>query len=170
MLEMTVSQLTVDPFTNMPILILKSGEQALPIWIGLLEASAIATELEKIALDRPMTHDLLKNLIAESGLKVECVEIHDVKANTFYACIRLAGRKKAIALDSRPSDAIALALRTGAPIRVARKVVERMQQIDLGVEKKSRKKAMPIVSVKDAARLRDLLENLTDEHFGKWKM
>jgi bifunctional DNase/RNase len=170
MLEMTVSQLTVDPFTNMPILILKSGDQALPIWIGLLEASAIATELEKIALDRPMTHDLLKNLIAESGLRVECVEIHDVKENTFYACIRLAGRKKAITLDARPSDAIALALRTAAPIRVARKVVERMQQIDLSRDKKSRKKAPPIISINDAARLRELLENLTDDHFGKWKM
>ena len=173
MMEMTVSQLTVDPFTNMPILILKSGDQALPIWIGLLEASAIATELEKVALDRPMTHDLLKNLIAESGLKVECVEIHDVKENTFYACIRLTGpRKKEIALDARPSDAIALALRTGARIRVAKKVVERMRKIDLGVSKVDDKKSLALggVSLKDAARLRELLENLTDDHFGKWKM
>src|SRR5258707_6124372 len=116
LVEMRVDQLTTDPLTNMPILILKdeSGEESLPIWIGLLEASAIATELEKVALDRPMTHDLLKNLIAESGLKVQCVEIHDVKENTFYACIRLSGpRKKEITLDARPSDAIALALRTG---------------------------------------------------------
>ena len=172
MLEMSVFQLTVDPFTNMPILILKaaSGEETLPIWIGLLEASAIATELEKVALERPMTHDLLKNLVAEAGLKVDRVEIHDVKENTFYACIHLSGpRKKVIELDARPSDAVALALRTRARILVARKVVERMQKIDLG---EKRKPALPMggVSIKDAARLRELLENLTDDHFGKWKM
>jgi bifunctional DNase/RNase len=174
MLEMTVSQLTVDPFTNMPILILKAADsdQSLPIWIGLLEASAIASELEKVALERPMTHDLLKNLVSEAGLKVDCVEIHDVKENTFYACIRLSGpRKRAIELDARPSDAVALALRTGARIRVARKVVERMQKIDL-MKRPETAPALPMggVSVKDAARLRELLENLTDDHFGKWKM
>ncbi len=193
MLDMTVSQLTVDPFTNMPILILKdqAGAEALPIWIGLLEASAIASELEKISLDRPMTHDLLKNIIGESGLKVDCVEIHDVKDNTFYAAIRLVGpRKKTIAVDSRPSDAIALALRTGARIRVARKVIDRTHKLDLAERvpssgnssgnghdnshgtKKTLKTALPLggVTTRDAARLRELLENLTDDHFGKWKM
>jgi uncharacterized protein len=172
LLEMKVSQLTVDPFTNMPILILKAeeGDETLPIWIGLLEASAIATELEKVALERPMTHDLLKNLVAEAGFKVECVEIQDVKENTFYACIRLSGpRRKVIELDARPSDAIALALRTGARIRVARKVVDRMQKIDL-MDKKTPALPMGGVSIKDAARLREILENLTDDHFGKWKM
>jgi uncharacterized protein len=179
MLEMSVFQLTVDPFTNMPILILKDeAGEALPIWIGLLEASAIATELEKIALDRPMTHDLMKNLIGESGLKVDCVEIHDVKDNTFYAAIHLIGpRKRAIALDSRPSDAIALALRTGARIRVARKVVEQTQKIDLAAPKPAanKKNGAPVlplggVTTRDAALLRELLESLTDDHFGKWKM
>jgi uncharacterized protein len=168
MLEMTVSQLTVDPFTNMPILILKdhAGAEALPIWIGLLEASAIATELEKIALDRPMTHDLLKTVIGESGLKVECIEIHDVKNNTFYAAIRLVGpRGRAIQLDSRPSDAIALALRTGAPIRVAKKVLERTQRIDLS-EPPKKKGAEKLKT----NQLTELLENITDEQFGKWKM
>ncbi len=172
-LQMTVSQLTVDPFTNMPILILKdeAGAEALPIWIGLLEASAIATELEKIALDRPMTHDLLKNIIGESGLKVDCVEIHDVKDNTFYAAIHLVGpRKKCIAVDSRPSDAIALALRTGARIHVARKVIERTQRMDLSVRPTVAPKRNGKVSKKDALRLRELLENLTDDQFGKWKM
>jgi bifunctional DNase/RNase len=166
---MTVSQLTVDPFTNMPILILKdaAGDEALPIWIGLLEASAIATELEKIALDRPMTHDLLKKVIGESGLKVACIEIRDVKDNTFYAAIRLVGpRGREIELDSRPSDAIALALRTGAPIRVAKKVLARTQKLDLSAPSaKGRHK----VKVKNN-QLRELLENLADEQFGKWKM
>src|SRR3954452_20933997 len=103
MLDMKVSQLTVDPFTNMPILILKdeAGQQAVPIWIGLLEASAIASELENVALERPMTHDLLKNLICESGLKLDCVEILDVKNNPFYAVLRLSGpRGRSIALDA----------------------------------------------------------------------
>jgi hypothetical protein len=171
---MTVSQLTVDPFTNMPILILKdeAGAEALPIWIGLLEASAIATELEKIALDRPMTHDLLKDIIGQSGLKVDCVEIHDVKDNTFYAAIHLVGpRKKCIAIDSRPSDAIALALRTGARIQVARKVIERTQRMDLRLREPAvAQKRNGKVTKKDALRLRELLENLTDEQFGKWKM
>jgi len=176
LVEMSVSQLTVDPFTNMPIVILRdeSGDESLPIWIGLLEASAIATELEKVALDRPMTHDLLKNLIGEVGLKVECVEIHDVRDNTFYAAVRLTGpRKKELVLDSRPSDAIALALRTRSPIRVARKVIEKTQKIDLGPKKKANGKGLVLPlggTEKDTARLRDLLENLTDDHFPKWKM
>jgi bifunctional DNase/RNase len=176
MVEMTVAQLTVDPFTNMPIVILKdqSGDEAIPIWIGLLEASAIATELEKIALDRPMTHDLMKNIIGESGLKVESVEIHDVRDNTFYACIHLVGpRGKEIEVDARPSDAIALALRTGAKIRVAKKVIERTQKMDFRPKQKGQKKealALGVVTDEDAARLRELLENLTDDHFGKWKM
>jgi uncharacterized protein len=185
LVEMTVSQLTVDPFTKLPILILKdeASDEAVPIWIGLLEASAIATELEKIALDRPMTHDLLKTVIAESGLKVESVEIHDVRDNTFYACIHLVGpRGKEIEIDARPSDAIALALRTRARIRVARKVIERTQKMDLRPKTKakgqgngagnSRPAALPLggMTEEDAARLRELLENLTDDHFGKWKM
>src|SRR4029079_15614642 len=102
--------------------------------------------------------------------KVEQIEIHDVKENTFYACMRLSGpRKREIELDARPSDAVALALRTGARILVARKVVERMQKIDL---REKQPPALPMggVSVKDAARLKELLENLTDDHFGKWKM
>jgi uncharacterized protein len=184
MLEMTVFQLTVDPFTNMPILILKdaSGAEALPIWIGLLEASAIATELEQIALDRPMTHDLMRNITDQSGFKVICVEINDVRDHTFYAALRLLGpRKKSIVVDSRPSDAIALALRTGAPIQVAKKVLERTQKIDFS-EGRPQKRGRPRKDGKaavlplggttdgDAVRLRELLESLTDDHFGKWKM
>jgi bifunctional DNase/RNase len=170
-IDMVVSQLTVDPFTNMPIVILKDGAgvEALPIWIGLAEAGAIATELEKIALDRPMTHDLMKRIIGECGVKVERVEVHDVRGNTFYAAIHLSGpplkRGGTRALDCRPSDAIALALRTGARICVARKVLERMRRINLG-SPASEGSGAPAT----AAQLKQLLENLSDDEFGKWKM
>jgi bifunctional DNase/RNase len=165
MLDMKVSQLTVDPFTNMPIIILKdeAGTEALPIWIGLIEASAIASELEKIALDRPMTHDLMKTIIGECGVKVDRVEVHDVREDVFYATIYLVGRNKKVkAIDARPSDAIALALRTGARICVSRKVLERTQKIDLST--------IPPGELTESARLKELLENLSDEEFGKWKM
>jgi uncharacterized protein len=167
MLDMKVSRLTVDPFTNMPIIILRdeAGTEALPIWIGLIEASAIASELEKIALDRPMTHDLMKNIIGECGVKVDRVEVHDVRDNTFYATIHLVGRgrgKKRMVIDSRPSDAIALALRTGARICVSRKVIARSQKLDLGCE--------DAPDLTEAGRLKELLESLSDEEFGKWKM
>jgi bifunctional DNase/RNase len=183
MLEMKVSQLAVDPFTNMPILILKdaSGDESLPIWIGLIEASAIASELEQIALDRPMTHDLMKNLVGECGMKVERVEITDVRDSTFYATIYLQPlakkSKKLVPVDSRPSDAIALALRTGARICVARKVIDRTRHIDLEKLAASTRppKGAPCVDdapeeLGDGAHLQDLLETLTDDEFGKWKM
>ena len=166
LVEMRVDQLTTDPLTNMPILILKdeSGEESLPIWIGLIEASAIATELEKIALDRPMTHDLLKNVITECGGRVDRVEITDVKDNTFFATIFVTRPgKRCLQLDARPSDAIALALRSGAKICVARRVIDRTRHVDLGMP--------PIeADASEAARLRDLLEGLSDDEFGKWKM
>ncbi len=172
MIEMVVSQLTVDPFTNMPIVILRDGDgvEALPIWIGLAEAGAIATELEKIALDRPMTHDLMKSIIGECGVKVERVDVRDVRGNTFYAAIHLSGprlraRGGTVTLDCRPSDALALALRTGARICVARKVLERMRRINLGGQPVD---GAPAAGT--AAQLRQLLENLSDDEFGKWKM
>jgi uncharacterized protein len=152
MIDMTVSQLTVDPHTNMPLIILKdeAGAQALPIWIGLIEASAIASELEKIALERPMTHDLMRNLLGECGATVDRVEVTDVRDNTFYALIHLSVGERQLAVDSRPSDAIALALRTGARIRVARKVLEHAQAMDLSTL--------------------EILEGISDDEFGKWKM
>jgi bifunctional DNase/RNase len=186
MLDMKVTQLTVDPMTNIPIVILKdvaSEKEAVPIWIGLSEASAIATELEKIALERPMTHDLLKNIIGEVGVRVDRVEVHDFKDDIFYATIYLIGADgKEIEVDSRPSDALALALRCGARICVARKVIDRANRID----------KRPDVAAADAAdRAADaragapdddgdgssdgheppgILEQLDDEDFGKWKM
>ena len=123
---MNVGGLTLDPSTKTPIVILRDDENKvnLPIWIGLLEATAIATELEGIQMARPMTHDLLRNLIGELGATVESIEISDLRDNTYYAVIHLRVGDTARAIDSRPSDAISLALRSKSPIYVARKVIE----------------------------------------------
>ena len=127
MIKMTVQGLTIDPGTNSPVLVLKNpeGEETLPIWIGLLEATAIASELEKVSFSRPMTHDLLRNMLEGLGYSVTKIEVTDLKDNTFYAAIHLLGPNGELSMDSRPSDAIALALRAEAPIFVAAKVLER---------------------------------------------
>lgn len=132
---MSVGGLTLDPVTKTPIVILKDPENKLnlPIWIGLLEATAIATELEGIKMARPMTHDLLRNVLGELGATVERIEITELRDNTYYAVIqvRVGGAERAI--DSRPSDAISLALRTNSPIYVAKAVLEAssvLQQVE----------------------------------------
>jgi len=131
---MSVGGLTLDPATKTPIVILRDGENKLnlPIWIGLLEATAIATELEGIQMARPMTHDLLRNLIGELGATVERIEISDLRDNTYYAVIHLRIGDAARAIDSRPSDAISLALRSKSPIYVARKVLEASSVLQQG--------------------------------------
>lgn len=138
-IQMSVGGLTLDPVTKTPIVILKDADNKLnlPIWIGLLEATAMATELEGIKMARPMTHDLLKNTLAELGGAVEFVEITELKENTYFASINLKISGKEITIDSRPSDAIALALRTKSPIYVAKAVLEAssiLQQADEGRE------------------------------------
>ncbi len=175
LIEMKVTGLTIDPFTNMPIIILKDMEEksALPIWIGLIEASSIATELEKIQLTRPMTHDLMKNILTTLGVQVERVEVNDLCDNTFYARIYLkvsvksSGGKKngdtEFAVDSRPSDAIAMALRTSAPIFVDKKVIEKSRQVDMTVPQKDGEKG-------DQQKWAEFLEGLNSEDFGKYKM
>ena len=128
-IEMRVSGLTMDPITNTPIVILKDLEEkkAIPIWIGIFEASAIATEIEKITFSRPMTHDLLTEIVKVLKTEVTRVEIHDLRNNTFFANIHLLCEGNRIVVDARPSDAIAIALRAGAPIYVDDKVVEKSQ-------------------------------------------
>ncbi len=163
-LEMKVYGLTIDPFTNAPIVILKDLEEknALPIWIGVLEASAIATELEKIQFSRPMTHDLLKEILKSMDITVPRVEVNDLRENIYYATIHMVSKDKTIVIDARPSDAIALALRTSSPIFVDKKVLDKSRNIDLrsGSGKKD-------ASSKD---LIDMIENLSPESFGKYKM
>ena len=127
LVEVKIGALIMDPNSNTPIVVLKSIETdtILPIWVGAFEANAIALEIEKIIPQRPMTHDLLRNLIIESGLNVKRVVINDLKDNTFYALIEMANNKNdSINLDARPSDAIALALRLDCPIFVDQKVID----------------------------------------------
>jgi bifunctional DNase/RNase len=118
LIEMTIKGLMVDPITNMPIVILKDkdGDRVLPIWVGIFEANAIALQIENIATPRPMTHDLLRNVITDLNGQVDRVVVCDLKDNTFYAIIHLTVRGERVAIDARPSDAIALALRTRSPI------------------------------------------------------
>src|SRR5512145_615297 len=125
-IQMSVGGLTLDPVTKTPIVILKDTENKLnlPIWIGLLEATAMATEIEGIKMARPMTHDLLKTILGEVGCAVESVEITELKENTYYASVNLTVGGRQMMIDSRPSDAIALALRTKSPIYVAKAVLE----------------------------------------------
>ena len=167
MLDMKVTQLTVDPLTNLPIVILKdvaSETEAVPIWIGMAEASAIASELEKVSLERPMTHDLMKNIIGEVGVTVDRVEVHDFRDDIFYASIFLRGPdNREIRVDSRPSDALALALRCQARICVARKVIEDARRLD--------KRGIGALSMPpDLESSPGILEELDDKDFGKWKM
>lgn len=127
--EMFVAGLVLDPASNAPIVILKdvSGDVCLPIWIGLAEATAIASALKKVQLARPMTHDLLHNMIEELGGRVIRIVITNLKENTFLAVIEIVDGDTVKQIDSRPSDAIALAVRMNAPIMVAASVLERAQ-------------------------------------------
>jgi len=129
-IPMTVSGLTLDPVTEGPIVVLEEtqGKRKLLIWIGLLEANAIATELEGIKLSRPMTHDLFKNIMELLDLKINKVEVCDLKDNTYYALIYVTYDGKQISVDARPSDALALSLRVNAPIFVAEEVIQKSKQ------------------------------------------
>jgi len=160
LIRMTVRGLALDPITNMPIIILKDAEdrKALPIWVGIFEANAIALELEKIVTPRPMTHDLIKNILEHLGATVQQVVINDLKDNTFYAIIEITVNGNRITVDSRPSDAIAIALRVGAPIFVVDEVVSKAKSIDISDEKE------------ENDRWREWLENLKPEDFGKYRM
>jgi hypothetical protein len=162
MLEMKVKGLALDPSTNMPIVILKDleEERALPIWVGIFEANAIALEMESVPTPRPMTHDLIKNILEETEATVLRIVVNDLKDNTFYAEIYLSLNGNEVAIDSRPSDAIALALRVDAPIYVAKKVLEEARSIDL---------TDPELA-DDKEKWKEWLEDLRPEDFGKYEM
>ena len=165
LLEMKVSGLTIDPITNTPIVILKDMQEnkAIPIWIGLFEASAIATELEHIVFSRPVTHDLLHECIKALEVTVNRIEIVDIRNNTFFASIYLTRKGQTYAIDARPSDAIALALRAQASIFVEEAVLEKTRNIDFGM------KLTDIDKFKEE-KIKEFLENLSAEDFGKYKM
>ncbi|MGW8325695.1 MAG: bifunctional nuclease family protein, partial [Desulfobacterales bacterium] len=130
--EVNIASMAIDPTSNTPIIILKSvkGDQAVPIWIGLLEATSIASALRDIKFDRPMTHDLFKNFIDNLEMVVSKVEVCDLKDNTFYARIYFVSKNKSFDMDARPSDAIAIALRFGAPIYVDDKIFDKSQMVE----------------------------------------
>ena len=158
--QMHVKGLLLDPSSNLPIVILRDAEDDLflPIWIGVFEANAIALKMEGIETPRPMSHDLMVRLIARLGAKVQRVEICDLQESTFFAEIHLESGAESLVVDSRPSDALALALRTEAPIFVRRKVLERAQAIDLSGQ------------VGDEERLKKWLEEVRPEDLGKYEM
>jgi bifunctional DNase/RNase len=160
LIKMTVRGIALDPITNMPIVILKDPEErrALPIWVGIFEANAIALELEKVSTPRPMTHDLLKNILEGLGITVQQIIVNDLKENTFYATIELNYNGSVVSIDSRPSDAIALALRVNAPIFVSENVVTQAKNIEVSEEKE------------ETDKWKEWLENLKPEDFGKYKM
>jgi uncharacterized protein len=168
-IQMSVGGLTLDPVTKTPIVILKDTDNKLnlPIWIGLLEATAMATEIEGIKMARPMTHDLIKNILGEVGCAVESVEITDLKENTYFALVYLTIAGRQVVIDSRPSDAIALALRTKSPIFVAKAVLEAssiLQQSEEGKEP-------PVENVSNVSQEKwaEILEKMTPDDF-KYKM
>jgi hypothetical protein len=170
MTEMTVAGLLLDPSTGLPIVVLRDleGKRAVPIWIGQLEAIAIASELEKIKHARPMTHDLLKNTIGALGFNVKRIEVNDLRDNTFFATIYLEKDGTLIQVDSRPSDAIALAIRAAAKIWVAEHVIEKAgQKAEMVDDKKSEDAADAVGSEKD--RWQTLLDSLKPEDYGKYK-
>ncbi|HEX6905997.1 MAG TPA: bifunctional nuclease family protein [Terriglobales bacterium] len=158
--EMKIRGLMMDPVTNMPIVILKdvAGDSVLPIWVGIYEANAIALEIEKVTTPRPMTHDLLKNVLTGLDTLVHKVVVTELREDTFFAVIWLERDGRIISIDSRPSDALALALRVDCPIFVEDDVL------------KSSKLASSVSDRVSSEELRKWLENLNDEDLGRYKM
>jgi bifunctional DNase/RNase len=162
--EVNIAGMTMDPTSNTPIIILKvkKGDQAVPIWIGLLEATSIASALRNIKFDRPMTHDLFKNFIDTLKMDVSKVEVCDLKDNTFYAKIYFTSKEETFEMDARPSDAIAIALRFRAPIFVDDKIIEKSQEFDGDFEVED--------TTEEGKKWADYLENLSPDDFGKYKV
>jgi len=162
--EVNIAGMTMDPTSNTPIIILKlvNGEQAIPIWIGLLEATSIASALRNIKFDRPMTHDLFKNFVESMNIDVAKVEVCDLKDNTFYAKIYFMSEEKNFSMDARPSDAIAIALRFQAPIFVDDKIIEKSQALETDAEM--------LDDTEEGKKWAEYLEKLSPEDFGKYKV
>ena len=156
---MTIKGLMIDPITNMPIIVLRDqeGQKVLPIWVGVFEANAIALQIENVQTPRPMTHDLLKSVLDNLHAVVERIVVSDLKENTFYATIYVRVDGEKIPIDARPSDAIALALRTGSPIFVEESVILNAKTVE------STRETM------DSDRLQKWLEGLSDDDLGKYK-
>jgi bifunctional DNase/RNase len=159
-IEMAIKGLMPDPITNMPIVVLREvhGERVLPIWVGLFEANAILLQIENVQPPRPMTHDLLKSVIDDLGGNVERIVVSELRENTFYAELHVSSQRGALRIDARPSDAIALALRTGCRIFVEEDVIQSARSMETAKDNV------------DIGRLQKWLENLSDDDLGKYKM
>lgn len=158
--EMRIKGLMLDPITNMPIVILSDaeGQRILPIWVGFFEANAIALQMENVTTPRPMTHDLLKNVICGLNANVKKIVVNNLWDNTFYALVFIETNGETVAIDSRPSDAIALALRMKSPIFVEEEVINKAKSLD-GTR-----------DLADSESLQRWLENLRPDELGKYKM
>ena len=159
MLEMKVRGLTLDPLSNMALVVLRDLEdnKALPIWVGIPEANAIALELEQVPTPRPMTHDLIKNILEGIHASVVRIVVNDLRDSTFYATIFLSLQEQEFCIDARPSDAIAIALRAKAPIFVALDVIERVGTTDVNAQN----------TADETEGLKEWLDNIKPEDFGK---
>src|SRR5258706_3304150 len=159
-LEMKIRGLMMDPVTNMPIVVLKDvgSETVLPIWVGIYEANAIALEIEKVTTPRPMTHDLIKNVIMGLGGQVHKVVVSELREDTLYAVIWMERARRSISADSTPSDALALALRVDCPIYVDEQVL------------KNSKLTQNVTDKVSSEEMRRWLDNLSDEDLGHYKM
>lgn len=159
-LRVEIKGLMLDPSSNVPIVILRDVQSHLflPIWIGVFEANAIALRIEGVEPPRPMTHDLLRSVLEGLGGQVEKIVISDLKESTFFAVIHIRQNSTVVPIDARPSDAIALALRTDAPIFVLRAVLDKAQAVDLASQ------------VTDEEKLKKWLEEISPDELGKWTM
>lgn len=166
LLKVSIAGMTMDPASNTPIIILKSetDDRALPIWIGLLEATSIASALQSIKFDRPMTHDLFKNFMDHISVSVSKIEVCDIKDNTFYARIHFVSEDKNFSMDARPSDAIAVALRFDAPIYVDDKVMEQSKIVTDETDGEAIDKS------REGKKWAEYLEKLSPDDFGKYKV
>ena len=158
--EMQIRGMMIDPLTKMPIVVLKdvASDTVLPIWVGIFEANAIALELEKTATPRPMTHDLMRNMARGLNAVVRKVVVSELREDTFYAVVWMEQDGETVALDARPSDAIALALRWDCPVYASRAVLENAKQVAEGPQNAS------------GEEMRRWLENLNDDDMGRYKM
>ena len=159
-LQVEIKGLMLDPSSNVPIVILRDirSQLFLPIWIGVFEANAIALRIEGVEPPRPMTHDLLRSVLEQLGGRVEKIVISDLRESTFFAVIHIRDHERGVQVDARPSDAIALALRTGSPIFVLRSVLDKAQAVDLATD------------ASDEEKLKKWLEEISPDDLGKWTM
>ena len=162
--RVTIKGMTMDPASNTPVIILKTENEdhVVPIWIGLLEATSIASALKNVTFDRPMTHDLFKNFTDHLNIRISKIEVYDIRDNTYYAKIYFASLETDFFMDSRPSDAIALALRFKAPIFIDDKVIEKFGAGDVKHE--------AVDESEEGKKWAEYLEKLNPDDFGKYKV